>query len=470
MIIGCTFSCLPSVAAADGGIQGAQAIDYLNQQRVANGIPPITQVNQNFAAAWCPNEDHGPSGGELYRVLSPSLTWSVTASPWDDAPIHQFYMYFPLSTAAGDVNAGGEACMGLGNTAAQPTSPTFYAWIGDQGPTSSVPSDETVNEGPFAPQQTVGIPYGKTTGPQLLLYAFGLPGEELYARADPHALAWSLSTADGAELQGVKLADDGAAAAFGYPGYLPNGGVMIPPPLKPGTSYRGSVVWQAPDESTYTQTFSFTTALLSNSVSIDAEPNGNTVQISVTSDAPNPKLGVSGALRLAPALDSSGNATIRLSPGGWLACAASGGPGTGYQAGSACTTFTIKASPNLHLSALSGPPGNRYIVLTTASGLRNRQGKLVIRYYSKICQHNYYPGSGWLHLCSYSHLAHKTTTTISLHTSQRIAVSGARLRADRRFDVTVATQRFAIGNVPYAAGNTERSYCTVARCASQSPG
>ncbi len=189
-----------------------------------------------------------------------SLTgWSPNASPWDDAPMHQFSMYDPLFTAAGDVNAGG-ACMGLGNPAPQPASPTFYAFLSDAGP-GAVPAQETVEgEGPFAPQNAVGIPEGTPTGPQPLLYALGFPGEQLNPGDSVHAQSWSLSTAAGARVPGVKMADEKAVAAYGYPGYMAVGGVMVPPPLQPATTYRGRVVWQGPSGHTATQSFSFTTA------------------------------------------------------------------------------------------------------------------------------------------------------------------------------------------------------------------
>ena len=133
----------PVPAAADTPVEGSQAIAFLSQQRQANGIPPITDVNQGFADAWCPNEDYGPTGGESVRVLSSLTTWTAGSSPWDNAPLHQFGMYDPRWTTAGDINVDGQACMGLGNPAPDPSSPAFYAWTSDTGP-SAVPPTETV--------------------------------------------------------------------------------------------------------------------------------------------------------------------------------------------------------------------------------------------------------------------------------------------------------------------------------------
>ncbi len=112
-------------ASGASSVDGREAIAFLNQQRTANGIPAITTVRQSFASPWCPNEDAGAwLPGEMARDWSSLTEWGADASPWDDAPMHQFSMYDPLFTAAGDVNAGG-ACMGLGNPASQPASPSF---------------------------------------------------------------------------------------------------------------------------------------------------------------------------------------------------------------------------------------------------------------------------------------------------------------------------------------------------------
>ena len=198
--------------------------------------------------------------------------------------------------------------------------------------------------------------------------------------------------------------------------------------------------------------------LLSNNVNIDAQPDGAAVQISVTSDAPDSMLVLTGPRQLTPALDSDGNATVRLSPGDWTACASSGGGTTGYQPGRDCTSFTIYASPDLRLSGLSGSATNRYVILASSLGLVGRQAKVVIRYFSKVCARHHYPRHGWLRSCSYSRLAHRTMMTILLHGTQHLPIREAWVRADRRFDINVSTQRMVVGSVPYAAGHTTRVY------------
>lgn len=237
--------CAFSTNNAQGAVTGKSAIAFLNDQRRANNIPPITRIRQAFAAAWCPNEDTGPSGGETFRVLSTSLAWSRTSSPWDAAPLHQFALYYPLARAAGDTVRSGRECAGLGDLAPEPTVPTFYAFLSDIG-AQNVPPDETVeNELPFAPQQLVGIPQGRTTGPQPILYALGM--------GDVQALHWSLRCG-GRVQKNVRFADARQTPL------LSGGGVMIPPVLTPHTRCIGSVVWEnVQDKFRRTQRFAFTT-------------------------------------------------------------------------------------------------------------------------------------------------------------------------------------------------------------------
>ena len=331
----------PGWARADGGVDGPQAIAFLDQQRAANGIPPITTINENYAAAWCPDEDHGPPGGETWRDLSGAVDWTADSSPWTNAPLHQMSMYDPRMDTAGDVNVDGQACMGLGGDANQPASGvTFYAFVWEGGHSGVPPSETVYGEGPFAPQQLVGIPEGQATGPQPLLFAEGMRGA-------PHAISFSLTDASGTPVPNVEFADSTTAAAAGYsPAFLSQGGVMIPPVLAADTTYNGTVVWEpSGGGATATQTFSFTTGAMSNTVTIAAYVGQSTVGLYVKSPAPNPVVQISGPQELTLTPRADGFVYATLPPGTWTACAVSGGSGTIYQAGSACTTFTIPAAP-----------------------------------------------------------------------------------------------------------------------------
>jgi hypothetical protein len=358
-ILGAAFwSAVACAQSAPSPAEGPAAIALLDQQRAANGIPPVTD-NQQFAAAWCPDEDNGPSGGELGRDLAFTTVWSSSTSPWDDAPLHQQDLYNPLFTQAGDVNVGHEACFGPGVPEPEPSAPTFYMFISEVG-NVAVPNSETVyGEGPIAPQQAVGLPLGVPTGPDILLYGLGFPQETIYAGNGLHAIGWTLSAVDGATVPKVKLVDSNAVAAFGYPGYLDGDvGVMIPPVLQPGTAYVGSVVWQGPTGATATQTFSFNTALSPNSVTINpgykrnraGRWTGNEL-FGVDSQAPSPIFTLTNrhgrvttlALHLTSMEQGTGYylGTIRLTPGPWLLCVRSGGPPTGFLAARHCQRFRV---------------------------------------------------------------------------------------------------------------------------------
>jgi hypothetical protein len=209
--------------------QGAGVIAIVNEQRAANGIPPITTLDPEYASAWCPDEDHGPSGaGEFGRVSASEDAWSATKTPYSTAPLHQFIIYAPLASAANDVHTpNGVDCMGVGEpdpTLAVATSPpVFYAFVNERGPHAAV-SSELAREGPTTPQQELGEPINTRTGPQILLFAVGLGFR-------PQATSITLRTAAGAPVSGVKI-----AAQF-------EGGVLVPPPLKAGTSYSLEVQW-----------------------------------------------------------------------------------------------------------------------------------------------------------------------------------------------------------------------------------
>jgi hypothetical protein len=153
-------------------VQGQAALNAVNAQREANGIPAIGTLDQSFASAWCPNEDGGPSGGEHWRVWTPDvLPFDQTTTPWQFAPLHEWIIYDPLYTTLGatitesqsapdELNAslwGQQECMGLGGLAAilpvQPaTTPfQFYAFYGPLGPSATPALDPPP-----------GIAYGET--------------------------------------------------------------------------------------------------------------------------------------------------------------------------------------------------------------------------------------------------------------------------------------------------------------------
>ena len=268
--------CLSSAAAK--AITSDQAIAYLNEQRAANGIPSVAN-NTNYASAWCPDEDHGPSGGELWRNASgrDGSAWSFTSSPWDivdwtgyrnGAPLHEQSFYDPRITVAGFAESEGTSCLGVGTLASPPSVPTFYSVASPAGPSGVSPAEIVNWEIPFAPQQTVGIPQATSTGPavtgpQILLYAEGFPNEGPFyfsEEDDVLPVSWTLTVAGGAPVEDVRMADDQTVGAYGYPGWMYGIGLMIPAQeLAPNTTYHGHVLWQGYAGAQATQDFSFST-------------------------------------------------------------------------------------------------------------------------------------------------------------------------------------------------------------------
>ena len=254
-----------SAAAASGSgsaVQGARAFAFLNQQRQANGIPPLTTLTQKFSTAWCPDEDNGPSGGELFRDWSSATFWTATSSPWDAAPLHQQSLYEPAYTGFGDSIGGSPAasCAGLGGYQSPWQSPTFFAFTSAQGRAQTPVSETVIGEGPFAPQQKVGIREGVTTGPNIIVYAEGFTGEGQWAAdpasTQPEIVSVSLLGPTGPVKQ-VLFVNAGKLAGLAAPGVA----FVIPClPLAPATTYRATVVWHvASSGQQATQTFSFKT-------------------------------------------------------------------------------------------------------------------------------------------------------------------------------------------------------------------
>jgi hypothetical protein len=221
---------LPGLSEARAaGLEGASVVALVNRQRAANGIPPITTVDQEYASSWCPREFEAPfTHGETGRVSAPDNAWSATSTPYSTAPLHQYVIYDPLATIAGDVHmADGTDCMAVGQAdflaPITAPAPIFYAFVSERGPRFARAS-EVARELPTTPQQQLGYPASERTGPQILLFAIGLG-------FTPHAAKVSLTTSAGVAVPNTKVAAEG------------HGGVLVPPPLKAGTSYLLTVGW-----------------------------------------------------------------------------------------------------------------------------------------------------------------------------------------------------------------------------------
>src|SRR3954451_7961959 len=158
-----------------------EAVDFLNQQRAANQIPANVTLD-DYRTTGCRNhnqymeqnglghgEDPGKPGytaeGADYsnsgEVLAEGgVQWSATVNPWDFAPLHQSLMFDPQVNSAGYDEAGGFACMRFGFDFASSPTPQLYAYTADSGRTDVPPKIVVNGEGPYAPQEAVGIPQG----------------------------------------------------------------------------------------------------------------------------------------------------------------------------------------------------------------------------------------------------------------------------------------------------------------------
>ena len=289
-----SFSSAQALIQPDGSarpLTGDDAIAVLNEQRYVNGIPPIVRSDNTLASFWCPNEKK-IGKAKIAGNYSPYGQWDAALTPWDNALAHQFSLYDPNFTAAGESDGGspGQACLGLARPLDQPASPTFYAYVSGNG-YSLVPASENVpGEYPYAPEQLVGIPLSTATGPQLIFYALGFPGEVF---ADPSSntavrvLSWSLSDLSNSSevVSPVRMVDHRVArhmVPWDASSYN-DGAIMIPPPLRPGTSYAASVLWRGPTGLRRRQSITFSTGLSANMSIL-----GRSSVLSVSTKSPQP--------------------------------------------------------------------------------------------------------------------------------------------------------------------------------------
>src|SRR4051794_13514223 len=112
--------------------------------------------------------DYTNSGEVLAQGLLSG--WTTASNPWDTAPLHQTVLFDPRVSSAGYDEYKSFACMRFGFDFTPPAQATFYAYTGNLGRTG-VPHRVTVGrEGPYAPQEAVGIPQGVATGPNILFF------------------------------------------------------------------------------------------------------------------------------------------------------------------------------------------------------------------------------------------------------------------------------------------------------------
>lgn len=152
---------------------------------------------------------------------------------------------------------------------------------------------------------------------------------------------------------------------------------------------------------------------------------------------------------------------MKLTPGYWRACTTSGGAGSGYQAQTACQTFTIKTPQHVRLSAIAGAAGRHSVTLSAGASAVGRRARIVLRYAAQSCE----PAAiDAVLLCAYDRLVHTASSTITLRATQRLGISERWWTLGPSLQVTVTTSAYATVAAPVAAGLAERSYCAIRSC------
>jgi hypothetical protein len=250
-----------------------EAVAFLNQQRFLNGIPSSVALD-DYRTTGCHNHNrymeqnglgHGeepgkpgytPEGADYANsgevLARGSFGFTAVSNPWDAAPLHQTLLFDPQVSSAGYDEDQGFACMRFGFDFSPVPQPVLYAFTSDRGRTD-VPASVTVRgEGPYAPQELVGIPQGVPTGPNILFFTVGV--------FKNHAVPGSFSLTGPSGAVNVRMVDSATPAPGGGQAFT-TGGDMIPvKPLEPVATYRVAVTWEDSGGQRTPQTLSFKTA------------------------------------------------------------------------------------------------------------------------------------------------------------------------------------------------------------------
>jgi hypothetical protein len=272
-------------AAPASATTASEAVDFLNQQRAANQIPANITLD-DYRTTGCRNHNnymaqngdvlvHGEEPGKpgytaegadysnTGEVLAEGGSgFTATTNPWDTAPLHQTILFNPNVDTAGYDESGAFFCMRVHLVFTQPADPAMYAYTSNLGRTNVPRSITVANEGPYAPQEAVGIPQGVPTGPQILFFIDGF--------GNNHATSYSLTGPGGAAVE-AKLVDSTTPPPNGesYKAFQAGGDLIPVNPLEPLTEYTATVAWHNDDSGTdKTQTVTFKTAGLERGVAL----------------------------------------------------------------------------------------------------------------------------------------------------------------------------------------------------------
>lgn len=242
----CAAAAAFAVPASASAVTAREAIAFLNEQRIANGIPggivedPQWSEGCRLHMAYLQrnglglSHDEDPSlpgytelGAEAGRsaVLTSHGYEQDGRNPWENAPIHLMQLLTPTLSVTGYSNG----CMWTwpGYQRPEPARPALYTYPGPRAQTVS--HLQNAAESPFVPGDFVGLQQGVTTGPHLYVMAFGAGRGRLTSA--------SLSGPSGPV--SVRTVDNETSSSLGELGAsLPPGGIIIPTAsLAPGGTY-----------------------------------------------------------------------------------------------------------------------------------------------------------------------------------------------------------------------------------------
>jgi len=260
----CAWLALPAGASA---LTGAPAVEALNAQRFANGIPGGLIERRDWTAACAahnrymeinhvfgPTEDPSKRGytkqgawAGANSVLGRD-TWTAHRNPWELVPISLMQLLSPRLNMLGASASHHHLCATTapGYQRPAPSEPALYPYPRDGATT--VPYRQWSFGVPFTPGDFVGLPAGFTTGPHLYVMA-DVGGE---AKMTAASLVGPSGPVD------IRTVDN-AVGELGA--YLPTGGIIIPvAPLEPGGAYTAAAT-MAVGGLTLTRHWTFTTSL-----------------------------------------------------------------------------------------------------------------------------------------------------------------------------------------------------------------
>ncbi len=275
--------------AADGhAVTAQEAIDLLNAQRSANGLPASIVENPDWSSGcrqhlayldrnpdqWNSNaHDEEPgapgftaSGREAAQssVLDQLNGYAATrgSNPWESAPVHLMQLLAPALSVTGYADTPG-GCMWTfpGYQRVGPEPPVLYTYPGDG--TTIYPSMRA-DEEPFTPGEFVGIPRSTSTGPHLYVLPLGQDEGATRGRIVSASLTGPSGPVE------VRTVDNTTAGSRGDVGSLmPSGGIVIPVrPLEPNATYAASASFVTGGGATLTRSWQFRTRLPEQSVKL----------------------------------------------------------------------------------------------------------------------------------------------------------------------------------------------------------